>query len=192
MREQQTTNKMKALILIVCLFTTVCGVGQTLYKTTNGQVRFYSEAVLEDIEATTMKATAALNVTTGEVAVLIPIKTFEFDKSLMKEHFNEKYLESDKYPDASFRGKIMDKLLLTPGKSTVVGISGDLLIHGVSYHRDIKIMLTVNANGTVLTTGKFDVKVADHKVKIPTLVFQNIAEVVEVTFELTLKPVVLP
>ena len=183
---------MKALILIVCLFTTVCGVGQTLYKTTNGQVRFYSEAVLEDIEATTMKATAALNVTTGEVAVLIPIKTFEFDKSLMKEHFNEKYLESDKYPDASFRGKIMDKLLLTPGKSTVVGISGDLLIHGVSYHRDIKIMLTVNANGTVLTTGKFDVKVADHKVKIPTLVFQNIAEVVEVTFELTLKPVVLP
>ena len=192
MKEHQTTNKMKPLIIVVCLFNTLCVKGQDLYKSSNGKLRFYSDALLEDIEATTVKATAAFNVTTGSVAVLIPIKSFEFDKSLMKEHFNENYLESDKYPDASFKGKMMDKLVITPGGSNRVSVSGELLIHGVSQHRDITIDLKVNTDGSVVATGKFDVSVADHKVKIPTLVFQNIAEVVEVTFEITLKPAIHP
>ena len=190
MKERQTTNKMKKLILVIFLFTTTFVEGQNVYKSTSGKVRFFSDALLEDIEATTMKAVAALNVTTGEVAVLIPIKSFEFDKSLMKEHFNENYLESDKYHDASFKGKILDKLLLIPGASTVFNTTGELLIHGVAMHRDILITLKVNADGIVMATGKFEVHVADHKVKVPTLVFQNIAEVVEVTFEFTLKSVI--
>jgi polyisoprenoid-binding protein YceI len=178
---------MKVLILLLSICATSSVIGQNIYKAESGKVRFFSDALLEDIEATTNKTTAALNASTGDVAVLIPIKSFEFAKSLMKEHFNENYLESNKYPDASFKGKIADKFSLTPGANYEVTISGELLIHGVSQHRDIVATLKVNADGSVLVSGKFSVKVADHKVKIPTLVFQNIAEIVEVSFTYTLK-----
>ncbi|HEX5170820.1 MAG TPA: YceI family protein, partial [Cyclobacteriaceae bacterium] len=187
-----TINTMKKLILIATIALSLNVAGQNLYKGENGKVRFYSDALLEDIEATTKKVTSVLNYTSGEVAVLIPIRSFVFDKSLMQEHFNENYLESDKFPEASFKGRLTEKFSFVPGETRQVNVSGELLIHGVSIHRDIPVSLAANQDGTLSATGKFDVKVADHKVKIPTLVFQNIAEVVEVSFELTLKPQIQP
>lgn len=183
---------MKVLILLLSICATSSVIGQNIYKAESGKVRFFSDALIEDIEAITNKSTAALNVSTGDVAVLIPIKSFEFDKSLMREHFNENYLESDKYPDASFKGKMSDKYPLTPGANYEGTITGELLIHGISQHRDIVATLKVNADGSVLVSGKFNVKVEDHKIKVPTLVFQNIAEVVEVSFTYTLKAVIHP
>lgn len=180
------------MILISTLALSLNAVGQNLYKGENGMVRFYSDALLEDIEAITMKATSVLNYNSGEVAVLIPIKSFVFDKSLMQEHFNENYMESDKFPEASFKGKVSGKLSFVPGATKHAKVSGELLIHGVPMHRDISLSLIANQDGTIRAIGKFDVKVADHKVKIPTLVFQNIAEVVEVSFEFTLKPIIQP
>jgi polyisoprenoid-binding protein YceI len=183
---------MKLLISLVSLFAMFSATGQNLYKAENGKARFFSEALIEDIEATTTNAIAAMNDSTGDVAVRIPIKSFVFDKSLMREHFNENYMESEKYPDATFKGKIEEKVSLTAGESKVVNVKGNLLIHGVSQPRNIQVNLKTNTDNTVTATGKFNVTVADHKIKIPSIVFQNIAEVVEVTCEFILKPAAKP
>lgn len=166
--------------------------GQNLYKAESGKARFFSEALMENIEATTSKAIAVLNDSTGDVAVRIPIKSFIFDKSLMREHFNENYMESEKYPDATFKGKIQEKISLTAGESEMVNVAGNLVIHGVSQPRNIQVSLKANADNSVTATGRFNITVADHKIKIPTIVFKNIAEVVEVTYEFILKPTPKP
>jgi hypothetical protein len=180
---------MKLLVIFaVCLFIGGITYGQNLYKTANGKVRFFSDALLEDIEATTHKASAALDVGHNQIAVLIPIKSFVFDKTLMREHFNENYLESDKYLNSTFTGKLSEPLTLAAGVKTTATAVGSLTIHGVSQHREISVDILVNPDHSITATGKFNVTIADHKVKIPSLVFQNIAEVVEVTFELLLHP----
>jgi hypothetical protein len=73
----------------------------------SSKVSFFSKAAVEDIKAENVKSTSIFNVTTGDAAFIIPIVDFEFDKSLMKQHFNEKYLESEKYPKSTFAGKLV-------------------------------------------------------------------------------------
>jgi len=185
---------MKYLVLIITLFFAIAlhGVAQGTYRGENGKVSFFSDALLEDIAAESNKVTSGLNMLTGEVAVLIPIKSFEFDKSLMREHFNENYLESDKYPDATFTGKMVKIPVLNRGEKMEFTVSGVLTIHGISCKRDIDIKFRADNDGSVVASGKFEIKVDDHKIKVPSLLFQNIAEVVEVTFELNLKKSLIP
>ena len=99
-----------------------------------GVAHFFSEAPLEDIEATNKKAIGAIDMKKGTVAVSMLIKNFHFDKSLMEEHFNENYLESEKYPKASFKGTIRDFSSIdfsTSGTYTAIA-EGELDIHGIS------------------------------------------------------------
>ncbi len=159
--------------------------GQT-YRGKNGKVKFFSDAPLEDIEAVSNETNSVFKPSTGEVAVLIPIKSFKFDKALMREHFNQTYLESDKYPEATFIGKLKDKIDENTPIDKVVMISGKISIHGVVKDRNIQVTLKSGANGLLTASGKFMITLTDHKIKVPRLVFQNIAEVIEVSFELNL------
>jgi len=179
-------KNMRASFIIAMFLGLIQFASAQLYKGDKSKVRFFSDAVLEDIEAVTSKAGAVLNATSGEVAVVIPIKSFEFTKSLMREHFNDNYMESDKFPLATFKGKISEPLPREIKKEQMFNIVGTLNIHGVTQERTILLVLKPGPSGAILASGKFLVKLEDHKVKIPTLVFQNIAEVVEVSFELTL------
>ena len=181
---------MRLLIFLSYTFLTSVALAQNYYKAETGHVKFFSKAPLEDIEANSNKVKAIINDSTGEIAVLIPIKTFIFKKSLMQEHFNENYMESEKYKDASFKGALSDRLKLKPGDHTEMSVSGLLLIHGVSLQKMVFVSLTKGVDGSVTVTGRFNVKIADHHIKVPSILFQNIAEVVDVTFDLTLKPVV--
>ena len=175
-------------ITILCmLLAIISATAQKNYKGKNGKIKFFSAALLENIEAESKLVSSLFNELTGEVAVLIPVKSFEFKKSLMQEHFNENYMESDKYPDASFSGNIVGLKSLKETPNQVANVSGILTIHGVSKQRDLKVTLTFNADGILTAKGSLMVKLEDHKIKIPSLLFQNIAETVEVTFELLLK-----
>ncbi len=148
------------------------------YKAQNGYVKFFSDAVLEDITAETNKGSSVVDWSTGDIVFSIPITSFEFDKSLMKEHFNEKYMESDKYPKATFSGSILG-LKDTEGKQLVTA-EGDLMIHGIS--RKVKTKGEINrSQGRISLQSEFIVRLEDHKVKIPQLLWQNIAEEVQVT-----------
>ncbi len=155
---------------------------QNLYLASECKVSFFSSAPLEDIEAVSTRATSALNGSDGSIAFKIPIKSFEFPNKLMQEHFNENYMESDKYPEAQFAGKIVeiDRIDLKKPADYTVTVKGDMTIHGVKKPVETKGVLSIKPDGTIHANSKFPVAVADYNVKIPTMVVKNIAEVVEV------------
>lgn len=149
------------------------------FKSTRSETSFFSSAPLENIRATNTKATSMFNGETGAIAFFVPIKGFRFRKSLMQQHFNENYMESNKYPRATFEGKLTDYELGVSGVQEALAV-GKLTIHGVS--RDVKIKgKFTRESGGVKMESKFPVKVADYDIEIPRVVFYNIAEEVEVT-----------
>lgn len=179
---------MKKTIIILALVTGAIGVkAQNVFSVEKTFVKFFSEAPLENIEATTTKSQALINKESKKFAFIIPIKSFEFDKELMKEHFNENYMESETYKSGSFKGDIVgDVDFNTPGKYEVVA-KGILKIHGVEQKREIKAIIEVTKTGFSVKS-EFKVKLEDHKIEIPTVVFQNIAEVIDVTVDFNFIP----
>jgi polyisoprenoid-binding protein YceI len=174
---------MKILLLLFLLspcFTTA----QRISAKTN-KVTFFSDAAIEDITATTTKAAGIIDLSNLEFAFSVPIKEFQFEKSLMKEHFNEKYMETEKFPKATFLGKMQN---YDPAAETQeVQAIGKLTIHGVT--RDVDIPATMKKEGANYKVGaKFIVKLEDYKIAIPQLLFQNIAESVEVTVDFNFSP----
>lgn len=157
------------------------------YKSVSSSVHFFSDAPMEDIEATNIKGQSAIDLSTGEIVFSIPIKSFEFEKSLMQEHFNENYLESDKYPTATFKGIISGfheegsgwQIAKAVGSMNIHGVSNDLTVDG-----EIKI-----EKDSFGIKSKFPIALQDYKIKIPKVVFYNIAEVVDVTITFTYEPI---
>lgn len=149
------------------------------HKSVKSHVRFFSSAPMEDIEAVNSQGTSLFNAETGEIAFSIPIRGFQFEKSLMQEHFNENYLESDKYPTATFKGKIQGFNKGNPSKQKAKA-EGTMTIHGVSKKVTIEGDLTLTGNAAKVQA-VFPIEIADYKIKIPKIVFYNIAEIVEVT-----------
>lgn len=156
------------------------------YTTEKTYVSFFSDAAIEDIKAENTKTIGAFNASSGEIAFSVPIKDYEFEKSLMKEHFNEKYMETEKYPKSTFEGTISGFDLNASGSQKVVS-KGKLTIHGQT--REVEIPGTFEKQGeNLVMKSKFIVKLEDYKITIPKLLWQNIAEQVEVTVDFTFKP----
>jgi hypothetical protein len=169
---------MKIYLLSLCLSVSLPLYSQQ-YLLAESRVSFFSSAPMENIEAITSRTKSLLNTHTAEIAFVIPIKTFEFEKKLMQEHFNENYLESHKYPEATFKGKLIGFNPQQKGAQKVIA-RGQMNIHGVNRNVEAAGTLDFRENEVYLTA-VFPIKVADYEVEIPTLVFYNIAEVVEVT-----------
>lgn len=156
------------------------------FSSDKSYIKFFSNAAIEDITAENTKGSSIFNEATGEIVFSIPIKEFEFDKSLMKDHFNEKYMETEQYPKSTFQGKITGYQSSATGEQKATA-SGKLTIHGVT--QEVTIPGTIeNANGQLTLKAKFMVKLADYKIQIPQVLWQKIAEQVEVTVQFTYKP----
>jgi polyisoprenoid-binding protein YceI len=156
------------------------------YTVEKGSASFFSHATIEDIAAKNEKVAGLFNASTGDVAFSIPINEFRFAKSLMKEHFNEKYMESDKYPKSTFQGKVVGFDLSSNQMHQAVA-AGKLTIHGQT--KDVEIPGTIEKQGDrLIFKAKFIAKLEDYKIKIPQLMWQNIAEQVEVTVDFVFKP----
>jgi len=170
-----------SLILILFIFSCSLLNAQKVY-TKNGAIAFFSKASVENISATNNQVMSVLVLPTGELQFSVLINAFHFKKSLMEEHFNENYMESAKYPKAIFKGKINDlsTINFTTDGNYNVQVSGDLTIHGVTNKVTVPGTITVKA-GIITATSKFQVKLADHKISIPKIVKDNIAELVDVT-----------
>lgn len=175
---------MKLKIFIACLAGFLAikqATAQNLLIDKKGTAHFFSEAPLENIEAINESAIGAIDLDKGTVAVTMLVKNFHFDKSLMEEHFNENYLETEKYPKATFKGTIRNFEELdfsTPGTFTVKA-DGILDIHGVKKSLSSDVEFIVSESEIAAKTN-FKVALKDHKIKIPKLVIKNIAEVVDV------------
>ncbi len=162
---------------------------QSKYLANEGYIWFFSSAPLEDIEAHNKTVKAIADMETGELVVKVPVINFKFDKSLMEEHFNENYLESDKYPTATFKGRFLDiqSIEITEGKKYNIYARGDLAIHGVTNNIKERALLEIVDDETIKISGTFKVALEEYNIKIPKMVVKNIAEIVDVNVELTLK-----
>ncbi len=155
---------------------------EPVYTSQKNEVRFYSQAPLEDIEATSTKLRGAMTLESGKLLFVIPLNSFVFEKQLMQKHFNEQYLETDKYPEARFDGYFKESPIELEG-SHEVPFEGLMTLHGVS--RQITGKAVLEREGNIIR-GKsiIEIKLEDYKIKIPRMVIKNIAEVVEVTINI--------
>ena len=181
------TIKRTSLATLLVLFF-LEGKSQDVYLGSAGTISFFSETPIENIDATSKQVIGAINVKTRSVFFKAKMSTFEFKKALMQEHFNENYIESDKYPFATFNGTINEPVDLTKNGTYKVTTTGKLTVHGVEKERTLPGTIVVQ-DGKINVTSTFDVKVADHQIKIPTVVVQNIAEVVTVKVNADMEPV---
>lgn len=158
-----------------------------LVSTLAGSASFFSSTPVEDINAQSKKMLGVMNIKTNELAFSITNTTFEFPNKLMQEHFNEKYMESEKYPASTFKGKINESIDFAKDGEYAVTVTGKLNIHGVEQDRTIPGKVVVK-DGKIKVSSEFKVKVADHKITIPKLVIENIAEEILVSVGATMEP----
>jgi hypothetical protein len=154
------------------------------YFTKNGHISFFSKATLEDIKADNNQVVSVLNAQSGDLQFSVLIKSFHFPKAMMQEHFNENYLESDKYPKSTFKGTITDISAVNFSKdgSYSVNVNGDLTIHGITKKADSKG--TIIIEGAKITgRSVFNILLADYKISIPKLVENNISKTIQITVD---------
>jgi polyisoprenoid-binding protein YceI len=158
--------------------------------TKNGYIGFYSHTPMEDIKADNNQAAGVLDVSTGDLVFQVLIKSFHFERALMEEHFNENYMESEKFPKAVFKGKITNLASVNFSKNGTYEavVDGELTI------RDVTKKLSTKGTIEVLTAGinassKFKIVPEDYKIEIPGVVRDKIAKDLEVTVTMKFTPV---
>ncbi len=173
---------MRKHLFILTLLSSISllGFSQDVQTSKSINVNFFSEAALENIAAVTKNGTSVITTTKNEFYFLVPIKSFEFKSSLMQEHFNENYMESDKFPDAKFAGKVNEAIDWKKDGVYNVTVTGKLTVHGEAKDRTVNGVITIK-NGIISIQSKFNIACKDHGIKIPSMMTEKIAEVVEVT-----------
>jgi len=192
-KNNHTLNKntmlKKSLIAIGLLVITVVSQAQDKYFTKTGKIDFSSKSRMEDIDARNKTVAAILDTKTGAVQFSVLMKGFEFPKALMQEHFNENYVESNKYPKGEFKGSITNNSTInyTNDGSYPAEVSGKLTIHGVT--KDVKTKGTVKVDGgKVDVTSVFNILLSDYKIKIPSIVKEKLSNNIKITVDCLLEP----
>ena len=149
------------------------------YACQKGMLHFFSATAMENIDATSNSGICVLNTKTKKVFCKVKQTSFTFKDKLMQEHFNENYMESDKFPVAQLDMAIVENIDFTKDGVYDITLKGTLEMHGVKKEREIKGKLTIKNGQPVNATAVFMVKLADHGIKIPSIVGANIAEEVK-------------
>ena len=173
---------MKTFLLIAAIsFATFNTTQAQTQFTKNGKISFFSKTSMENIEAANNQVVSVLNTSSGSLQFSVQVTGFLFKKALMQEHFNEEYMESDKYPKAIFKGTIADMSkvnFLTDGNYPV-SVTGNLTLHNVTNKVTVPGTITV-AGGKINATSTFSVLVTDYKIDIPKVVQGNISKSIEI------------
>ncbi len=182
-------NTKRILISFVVVAISLTHANAQKHFTRAGKVSFFSSTPIENIEAVSKEASSIIDIASGDVAFQLPIKSFLFENAKMQEHFNENYLESDKFPMSSFKGKIKDFNAATFAKdgTYTVTAEGDLTIHGVTKKLTAPGTITIKG-GKISSTSKFKIKVADYDIRIPSVVTKKIAEEIEINVDCSYEP----
>ncbi|MFN8250798.1 MAG: YceI family protein [Ferruginibacter sp.] len=173
----------RILLAAVILCSLQAAKAQKLY-TKNGLVSFFSGTSVENIKAENNQVLCVLNSQTGELQFSLLNKGFHFPKALMEEHFNENYIESNKYPKSTFKGTVADisKVSFDKDGTYPVTVKGELNIHGVTKAVSTPGNIIVKG-GKATASSKFTVKLADYNITIPNLVKDNISQNIEITVD---------
>lgn len=186
------SNLRKAKSLTITIFMLIFSTGlfgQDIYFTKTGIIIFDSSTPLETIHAENKQVTSFLNTSNGELNFAALIKSFKFPNALMEEHFNENFIESSQYPKAVFKGKILNwpEINLSKGEEQSVDLEGELTLHGVNKRVTAKAKLK-RENGKIIGSSEFVVSAEDFNIKIPALVRDKIAKVVNINVDVIYEP----
>lgn len=178
---------MKKIFLFSALFISLLSNAQTKLITKTGKVTFEASVpAFEEVKAKNENVTCIINIQTGEIASLVLMKSFRFKVALMEEHFNENYIESDKYPKGTFKGKIQNfdisKLNASSKEYTIIG---KLELHGKSKAISIPAKIKKTADGIEIISN-FEVNTDDFGIEIPSVVSKKVAKKVAVTLNFQL------
>jgi YceI-like domain len=181
---------MKRLFLLLFFLNILIAVNAQKYMTKNGYIGFYSHTPMEDIKADNNQVAGVLDITTGDMVFQVLIKSFHFERALMEEHFNENYMESDKIPKSSFKGKITNLSSVNFAKEGTydVTVEGDLTIHDVTNKISTKGTIEV-VSGGINANSKFNIVPEDYKISIPGVVREKIDKNLAVTVTMKFTPV---
>jgi len=180
---------MKSFIALLLIGISLQVSAQGKYFTRNGTITFFSSTPVEDIKAENFGVMAILDAETGQLEFSLLMKSFNFKKALMQEHFNENYVESDIYPKSTFKGEVLnlsDIDFSAPG-TYPVQVKGQLTIHGETRDVTTDGEIVVSEKGVALKA-EFPVKPADYKIEIPKVVENKIAQEILVTVSTELEP----
>jgi hypothetical protein len=180
---------MKRLFLILLFLSCFMAANAQKYMTKNGYIGFFSHTSMEDIKGDNNQVVGAIDVSTGEMVFQAVIKSFHFDRTLMEEHFNENYMESDKIPKSTFKGKITNLSSVDFSKNGTydVTVEGDLTIHDVTNKISTKGTIQI-VSGGINADSKFNIVPEDYKISIPGVVRDKINKNLEVTISMKYTP----
>jgi hypothetical protein len=185
---KRTKMKRKEILLIAMLvLISSFGVQAQKYTTKTGVIRFYSEAPAENIEAFNRQVNSAIDLNSGDFVFRVLMKGFQFEKALMQEHFNENYVESHKFPNATFVGKVSNLSYIDLSKNGTfeAEVSGNMTIKGVTKEVTEKGVFEVK-DGLINGKSTFYIQLADYDIKIPRTVVKNISETIEINVDVSL------
>ena len=182
---------MKRILTFMVLLVALIGgsafkAGNDTLITRTGHINFYSDAKMEKITGDNYQVGSSLNKSTGDLVHSMLVKSFEFKNAKMGEHFNENYMESDKFPKSTFKGKIKDisKVNFSKDGTYKVVANGDLTIHGVTKNVTTNGTITVKG-GEVKTNSVFIIAIKDYNITVPGAVTGKIAEEIKITVDVT-------
>ena len=181
--------KIKFSLVFSLIFISFIASAQVRYYTKNAKINFFSETPLEDIEANNNSSVSVLDTQNGSLQFSLLVKGFEFKNEEMQEHFNDDYMESDKFPKAEFKGTVINHSSIDykkPGNYNVQ-VKGLLTIRGVTKEVLSNGILKVN-NDNIKANSTFNIALADYGIKIPKLVNDKIAKTIKITVDAKLDP----
>ncbi|MDO6432874.1 YceI family protein [Flavitalea sp. BT771] len=177
------------LLLGSCLICLAKAPAQDKFFTRQGHISFDATGGMEKIAANNRSVTCVLDSRTGALQLSALLKGFEFEKALMQEHFNENYVESDKYPKADFRGQLLNNNEIAYTKDGVsnLKVKGLLSIHGQTKEVTANGKITVK-NGKIQATAEFDVLLSEFNITIPGLVKDKVSDHAKISVDCLLEP----
>lgn len=175
------------LTIFFLIFYTILNVQSQVYLTNEGKVTFVSDAPLELISASSNNVRGAVNVTDNRFLFIIDNKSFlGFNSPLQQEHFYENYIETEKYESSTFQGKIIEDINMDQTGVQEIRAKGILSIHGIEKERIINATLEY-LDGTLILKCDFKVSLEEHNIRIPNVVYQKLAEIIEVSVQAKLE-----
>ena len=182
----------KISLALLCLIGITAN-AQTKFFTKKGKITFDATTSTspEQIRGRNQNVISVIDMSTGAMEFMLSMTAFEFEKALMGEHFNENYVESEKYPKANFKGNITNFKSINMAKDGVqnVTVSGNLTMHGVTKEVQATGTVTIQKNAIVAAKSEFKATLSDYKIEIPGLVADKVAKDAKITVDLTLDPV---
>lgn len=177
-------------VLLLLIFGYVANASaQNRYFTKSGKINFYSKTSLEDIEANHRSVSCVLDTKTGAVQFAVLMKGFEFRKALMQEHFNENYVESDKFPNGAFKGEVINNSSINYQKDGTypAQVKGKLTIHGET--KDVSTTGKIEVQGgKIQLLSDFNISLSDYKISVPAVVKDKVSQTIQISVDCLLEP----